>query len=92
MGARLADREGPTTARYLPRQPGICRARSAIFRCHLGLKIPGEAPECCFTVGPESRSWEEGKVLMFCDAHRHTAVNYTDTVRFIVNFDVIRPK
>ena len=29
---------------------------------------------------------------MFCDAHRHTAMNYTDEVRFIVNFDVIRPK
>lgn len=29
---------------------------------------------------------------MFCDAHRHTAFNYTDKTRIILQFDVIRPE
>ncbi len=32
------------------------------------------------------------KVLMFCDAHEHTAFNYTDHTRIILQFDVIRPE
>eukprot|EP00043_Microstomoeca_roanoka_P000082 m.26600 g.26600 ORF g.26600 m.26600 type:complete len:271 (-) comp10078_c0_seq2:148-960(-) len=65
---------------------------NANFRCHLGLVIPGTLPECGFRVGTEEQPWQEGKVLMFCDAHEHTAFNYTDKPRFIVNFDVMRPE
>eukprot|EP00049_Salpingoeca_infusionum_P002064 m.53558 g.53558 ORF g.53558 m.53558 type:complete len:283 (+) comp11369_c0_seq2:348-1196(+) len=65
---------------------------NANFRCHLGIKIPASLPQCGFRVGPEEQSWQEGKVLMFCDAHLHTAFNNTNETRFIVNFDVMRPK
>eukprot|EP01147_Barroeca_monosierra_P011137 gene11137-3197_t len=65
---------------------------NAIYRCHLGLAIPGTLPECGFQVGTEQRPWQEGKVLLFCDAHYHTAFNNTDHRRFIVNFDVFRPE
>eukprot|EP00055_Hartaetosiga_balthica_P000712 m.137292 g.137292 ORF g.137292 m.137292 type:complete len:273 (-) comp11513_c0_seq1:58-876(-) len=65
---------------------------NANFRCHLGLDIPEGLPNCGFTVGSETKPWENGKVLMFCDAHLHTAVNNTDKSRFILNFDVMRPE
>ena len=63
-----------------------------IFRCHLGIVIPGELPEVGFKVNEKSKSWEEGKLLMFCDAHLHTAWNHSDSNRFILLFDVIRPE
>jgi len=65
---------------------------NANFRCHLGLVIPTGLPQCGFRVGQEVRPWQEGKVLVFCDAHNHTAFNHTDQARFIVNFDVMRPE
>jgi aspartyl/asparaginyl beta-hydroxylase (cupin superfamily) len=65
---------------------------NAIIRCHMGLVIPASAPQCGFRVGDETRSWEQGKFLMFCDAHRHTAWNNTDKRRYILVVDVIRPE
>lgn len=32
------------------------------------------------------------QLLMFCDAHRHTAFNNTDKTRIILQIDVIRPE
>jgi aspartyl/asparaginyl beta-hydroxylase (cupin superfamily) len=63
---------------------------NGIFRCHLGLSIPGKIPECGFRVGNEWRSWENGKILVFMDANNHEAINNTNTNRFIFLFDVIR--
>ena len=51
---------------------------NAIARCHLGVIIPGDLPELGFRVQNEERNWEEGKLLMFCDAHEHTAWNKTE--------------
>eukprot|EP00049_Salpingoeca_infusionum_P018764 m.358690 g.358690 ORF g.358690 m.358690 type:complete len:323 (+) comp18232_c0_seq1:542-1510(+) len=65
---------------------------NANIRCHMGLKIPGSLPGTGFKVGTESRSWENGKILMFCDAHWHTAFNGTDETRIILQFDLMRPK
>lgn len=65
---------------------------NAIMRCHLGLIVPGKLPEIGFEVDGEQRSWEEGKLLCFCDAHKHTAWNYTQSNRIILLFDVIRPE
>lgn len=62
----------------------------AIIRCHMGLVVPAPAPKCGFRVGDETRSWEEGKFLMFCDAHEHTAWNNTDSRRYILVIDVMR--
>jgi aspartyl/asparaginyl beta-hydroxylase (cupin superfamily) len=63
---------------------------NAIVRCHLGLVIPAAAPQCAFRVGSETRSWNEGEVLLFCDAHMHTAWNNTRDRRYILLFDVLR--
>ena len=65
---------------------------NAIIRCHLGLVIPEPAPRCGFRVGTETRSWEDGKFLMFCDAHQHTAWNNTNRKRYILVVDIIRPE
>ncbi len=64
----------------------------AIARCHLGLVIPGSLPECGFRVLDEERSWEEGKVIPFCDAREHSAWNLCDSMRLIMIIDVIHPQ
>ncbi|WP_162617690.1 aspartyl/asparaginyl beta-hydroxylase domain-containing protein [Yoonia maritima] len=64
----------------------------AVYRCHLGLKVPAPLPDCGFQVGKDIRSWEEGKILVFCDAQTHTAWNQTDERRAVVIFDVMRPE
>jgi len=65
---------------------------NAIVRCHLGLVIPGPAPQCAFRVGAETRGWKEGEFLLFCDAHPHTAWNNTAEKRYILLLDIIRPE
>ena len=69
-----------------------CGDTNGIYRCHLGLIIPGQLPECGFQVGDEKKNWVEGKLLVFCDAHKHAAVNHTDSKRYILIIDVIRPE
>lgn len=64
----------------------------AIIRCHLGLVVPEPAPRCGFRVGGETRSWQEGRLLMFCDAHEHTAWNNSNRPRYILVLDVVRPE
>lgn len=63
---------------------------NAIIRCHLGIDIPAPAPECAFRVGTETRSWNQGEFLMFCDAHPHTAWNNTNKRRYIFVVDIMR--
>jgi aspartyl/asparaginyl beta-hydroxylase (cupin superfamily) len=60
------------------------------IRCHLGLKIPAPYPICGVRVGTEERGWEEGKVIMFSDAHYHTAWNDSNEQRFVLVFDIVR--
>jgi aspartyl/asparaginyl beta-hydroxylase (cupin superfamily) len=64
----------------------------AIYRCHVGLKVPGGLPDCGFQVGPEIRGWEEGRALPFCDAQTHTAWNHCTERRLIMIVDVMRPE
>jgi len=61
------------------------------IRGHLGIVIPGTLPHAGIRVGDEERSWEDGKVVLFSDAHRHTVWNRTDGRRFVLVFDVMRP-
>ena len=65
---------------------------NAIVRIHLGLDIPEGLPGCGFQVGSEARPWEEGRVLMFCDAHTHTAWNRSSRPRMVLIVDVMRPE
>lgn len=62
------------------------------IRGHLGIVIPGVLPEAGIRVGDEERSWEQGKTVLFSDAHRHTVWNHTDGRRFVLVFDVMRPE
>tara|TARA_R110002110_G_scaffold106551_7_gene267104 strand:- start:3019 stop:3678 length:660 start_codon:yes stop_codon:yes gene_type:complete len=64
----------------------------AIYRCHLGLVVPGDLPDCGLQVGPDIRGWQEGKALPFCDAQTHTAWNTTGQRRLIMIVDVVRPE
>ncbi|MFN3918444.1 MAG: aspartyl/asparaginyl beta-hydroxylase domain-containing protein [Flavobacteriales bacterium] len=65
---------------------------NTIWRCHFGIKIPSTLPHCGIEVKSETKSWEEGKVLAFCDAFNHRAWNQTDEERIIVIFDILRPE
>ncbi len=65
---------------------------NAIYRCHLGLKIPEGLPNCGFAVAGEEKAWHEGKLLIFNDAAKHRAWNHSDSTRYVLLFDVIRPE
>src|SRR5690606_1134471 len=65
---------------------------NAIYRCHLGIKIPAGAPACAFVVEDEVREWKEGQILSFCDARYHYAQNLTAEDRYVILFDVMRPE
>lgn len=65
---------------------------NAIVRAHLALKVPHSLPGCGFQVNDEQRSWEEGKLILFNDAAKHTAWNNTQDRRYVLLFDVIRPE
>ncbi len=64
----------------------------AIIRCHLGLSVPAGLPDCGFQVGKEIQPWRSGKMLLFCDAHTHTAWNHSNERRVILILDVMRPE
>ncbi len=63
-----------------------------IARCHLGLVIPAQLPDCGIDVNNEQRSWQEGKWIIFCDAFTHSAWNRTDQPRFVLIVDVVLPE
>ncbi len=63
-----------------------------IARCHLGLSIPEGLPNCGLKVKNETREWQNGKWLVFCDAHEHSAWNKTDKFRYILIVDVVLPE
>lgn len=63
---------------------------NGFYRCHFGIEIPGQLPECGFEVEGEQKSWENGALLIFCDAQYHKAWNNTNKERYIMIFDVVR--
>lgn len=64
----------------------------AYVRVHFGMQVPQQLPACGFQVKRDQRSWREGDVLIFNDIHRHTAFNESDQGRFVLMFDVMRPR
>ena len=64
---------------------------NAILRCHLGLHIPASSPTTALKVEDEIKGWEEGKLMIFCDAWKHEAWNKSDKPRYVLIFDVIHP-
>jgi aspartyl/asparaginyl beta-hydroxylase (cupin superfamily) len=64
---------------------------NAVIRCHLGLKIPAPLPICGIEAGSVQRGWEEGKLTMFSEAHRHWVWNDSDQKRYIFCIDIVHP-
>jgi beta-hydroxylase len=60
----------------------------AVLRCHLGLIVPDH---CALRVGPEVRSWQEGKCMVFDDTTEHEAWNRSDAVRVVLLIDFMKP-
>jgi len=65
---------------------------NAVYRAHLGIKIPTGLPDCGFVVKGESRPWKEGELLIFLDANVHEAFNKSPHRRYILLIDVLRPE
>jgi hypothetical protein len=74
------------------RIPVHCGDSDTIRRCHLGLVVPSTDPAVCgLEVAGERRGWAEGELLVFCDAHAHSAWNESDRPRAVLVFDVMKP-
>jgi len=58
------------------------------LRCHLGLFVP---QDCCMRVGVETRSWEEGKCLIFDDSFEHEVWNSSQETRIVLVLDIWHP-
>lgn len=72
--------------KHIPEHRG---AYKGVLRYHLALKVPPEG--CQIRVGDETRSWEEGKSLVFDDTLPHEAWNASDEIRVVLFVDVVRP-
>lgn len=57
--------------------------------CHIPLVVN---PDCALRVGPETRSWEVGKALVFDDSFEHEAWNRGQATRVILLFEIWRPE
>jgi ornithine lipid ester-linked acyl 2-hydroxylase len=55
-----------------------------VLRCHLGLIVP---PHCGIRVGDETRTWNEGKCMVFDDTTEHEAWNKSDRERIVLIMD-----
>lgn len=60
-----------------------------VLRLHLGLETN---PECGLRVGAETRTWEEGQAVVFCDAVEHEAWNRGTTTRTVLLLDFKNPR
>lgn len=63
---------------HIPPHNGLCNISLV---CHLGLTVPGR---CGIRVGASSRTWEEGKCLVFDDTFEHEAWNESDSDRYVL--------
>lgn len=59
-----------------------------VLRVHLGLDVPAD---CAIRVGTETRSWQEGKCLVFDDSFEHEAWNRGDRTRTVLLCDFLNP-
>lgn len=64
---------------------------NGVLRLHLGLLVPEHDGNLGIRIGPETRSWNEGSVLVFDDAYEHEAWNETDKPRVVLFVDFEKP-
>lgn len=69
----------------IPPHTGMINAR---LICHLPLIVPGDG---ALRVGASTRSWVEGKLLVFDDSVEHEAWNHADADRLVLIFDIWHP-
>ncbi len=62
-----------------------------VLRCQLALRVPTCEGRCEIRVADETRSWEEGRVLLFDDTFEHEVRNETTEPRVILFLDFLRP-
>lgn len=74
--------------KHVPSHHGVSKG---LIRCHLGLKVPRERERCVMDVGPVTRSWEEGRALVFDDTYPHAVRNDTPQERVVLLVDFRRP-
>ncbi len=84
---------GMTTAGFSSLAPGTHIAphlgySSSVLRCHLGLIVPDG---CALRVGDETRTWQEGKCMVFDDTVEHEAWHRGDRPRIILLLDFKKP-
>jgi beta-hydroxylase len=60
-----------------------------VLRCHLGLAVNDR---CAIRVGDQTRQWQAGKTLVFCDATEHEAWNLGATERVVLLLDFRNPE
>jgi len=65
-----------------------CSVDNLRVRCHLGIQVP---TGCAIRVGGETRTWHEGKALLFEDSFEHEVWNQGDTKRAILIADFWHP-
>jgi aspartyl/asparaginyl beta-hydroxylase (cupin superfamily) len=65
-----------------------CGLSNAKLRCHLGLSVP---PRCTLQVGGETRTWQEGRAMIFDDSFEHSVSNESDQPRYALILDVFHP-
>jgi len=65
-----------------------CGPSNLRLRCHLGLCVPDD---CGMRVGTETRSWEEGKCVIFDDSFFHQAWNQSHRTRILLLIDFSHP-
>jgi beta-hydroxylase len=95
----------PNTARALQRIPGLSMAgfsrlaprthvkphvgwAASVYRLHLALVVP---PGCRLRAAAETRTWQEGRCLIFDDTVEHEAWNDSDLPRGVLLLDFLRP-
>lgn len=84
---------GVTTVGFSSLAPGTHIAphvgdSSTVLRCHLGLFVPDS---CGIRVGNQTKTWTEGKCMVFDDTFEHEAWNQSNLVRIVLLLDFKKP-
>jgi ornithine lipid ester-linked acyl 2-hydroxylase len=64
---------------------------NGVLRLHLGLIVPEPRERLGIRVDRQVCRWQEGKALVFDDAHEHEAWNHTDKTRVVLFVDFVKP-
>jgi aspartyl/asparaginyl beta-hydroxylase (cupin superfamily) len=64
---------------------------NGVLRLHLGLIVPEPAEKAGIRIDEQVRGWQEGRVLIFDDAHEHEAWNHTESLRVVLFVDFVKP-